>query len=45
MSRGGEAMLRKDADRFLKQMATMANANVPEEEHVNCTPTSCGTQP
>ena len=34
-SRGGEAMLRKDADRFLKQIAGMANANVPEEEQVN----------
>jgi integrase len=34
-SRGGEAMLRKDADRFLKQIAAMANANVPEEEQVN----------
>ncbi len=33
--RGGEAMLRKDADRFLKQIAGMANANVPEEEQVN----------
>ena len=34
-SRGGEAMLRKDADRFLKQIAGIANANVPEEEQVN----------
>ena len=28
-------MLRKDADRYLKQIAAMANANVPEEERVN----------
>jgi integrase/recombinase XerD len=35
MSRGGQAMLRKDADRYLKQIAAMANANVPEEERVN----------
>jgi integrase/recombinase XerD len=35
MSRGGEAMLRKDADRYLKQIAAMANANVPPEERVN----------
>lgn len=35
MSRGGEAMLRKDADRFLKQIAAMANQNVPEAERVN----------
>jgi acetone carboxylase gamma subunit len=34
-SRGGGAMLRKDADRFLKQIAAMANANVPEQEHVH----------
>ena len=34
-SRGGGAMLRKDADRYLKQIAAMANANVPEEERVN----------
>jgi integrase/recombinase XerD len=35
MSRRGGAMLRKDADRYLKQIAAMANANVPEEEQVN----------
>ena len=34
-SRGGEPMLRKDADRYLKQIAAMANANVPEDERVN----------
>jgi integrase/recombinase XerD len=34
-SRDGKPMLRKDADRYLKQIAGMANANVPEEEHVN----------
>ena len=34
-SRDGTAMLRKDADRYLKQIAAMANANVPEEERVN----------
>lgn len=34
-SRGGKPMLRKDADRYLKQIAGMANANVPEEERVN----------
>jgi integrase/recombinase XerD len=34
-SRNGEAMLRKDADRYLKQIAAMANANVPEHEQVN----------
>lgn len=34
-SRGGGPMLRKDADRYLKQIASMANANVPEEERVN----------
>jgi integrase/recombinase XerD len=34
-SREGKAMLRKDADRYLKQIAAMANANVPEEERVN----------
>lgn len=28
-------MLRRDVDRFLKQMAAMANANVPDEERVN----------
>lgn len=28
-------MLRKDADRYLKQIARMANANVPEEEWGN----------
>ena len=28
-------MLRKDAGRFLKQIAGMANANVPDEEQVN----------
>src|SRR3954454_22347359 len=33
--RGGVAMLRKDADRYLKQIAAMANANVPEDERVN----------
>lgn len=35
MSRGGEPMLRKDADRYLKQIAAMANANVTEEERIN----------
>jgi integrase/recombinase XerD len=35
MSREGGPMLRKDADRYLKQIAAMANANVPEEERVN----------
>jgi integrase/recombinase XerD len=34
-SRSGGAMLRKDADRFLKQIAAMANANVPDEERIN----------
>lgn len=34
-SRAGTAMTRKDADRYLKQIAAMANANVPAEEHVN----------
>jgi integrase/recombinase XerD len=34
-SREGAAMLRKDADRYLKQIAAMANANVPEEEQFN----------
>ncbi len=34
-SREGRPMLRKDADRYLKQIAAMANANVPEEERVN----------
>jgi integrase len=34
-SRGGGAMLRKDSDRYLKQIAAMANANVPDEERVN----------
>ena len=34
-SRDGTAMLRKDADRYLKQIAAMANANVPEEEQFN----------
>lgn len=34
-SRTGRAMLRKDADYYLKQIAGMANANVPEEERVN----------
>jgi integrase/recombinase XerD len=34
-SRGGGAMLRKDADRYLKQIAAMANANLPEGEQVN----------
>ena len=34
-SRDGRPMLRKDADRYLKQIAAMANANVPEEERVN----------
>ena len=33
-SRTGGAMLRKDADCYLKQIAGMANANVPEEERV-----------
>ncbi|WP_165227032.1 tyrosine-type recombinase/integrase [Aquisphaera insulae] len=35
LSRTGQAMLRKDADRYLKQIAAMANANLPEEERVN----------
>ncbi|MDG3008441.1 tyrosine-type recombinase/integrase [Paludisphaera mucosa] len=34
-SREGTPMLRKDADRFLKQIQGMANANVPEDEKVN----------
>jgi integrase/recombinase XerD len=34
-SRDGTAMLRKDADRYVKQIAAMANANVPEEEQFN----------
>ena len=34
-SRDGSAMLRKDADRFLKQIAAMANAHVPEDERVH----------
>ena len=34
-SRTGTPMLRKDADRYLKQIGAMANANVPVEEHVN----------
>lgn len=34
-SREGKPMLRKDADRYLKQIAAMANANVPENEKVN----------
>jgi integrase/recombinase XerD len=34
-SREGTPMLRKDADRYLKQIQGMANANVPEDEHVN----------
>jgi hypothetical protein len=28
-------MLRKDADRYLKQIGAMANANVPQDERVN----------
>jgi integrase len=34
-SRTGKPMLRKDADRYLKQIGAMANANVPEEEQVS----------
>src|SRR5207253_1115407 len=34
-SRNGKPILRKDADRHLKQIGAMANANVPEEERVN----------
>jgi site-specific recombinase XerD len=34
-SRNGKPMLRKDADRYLKQIGAMANANVPLDEHVN----------
>lgn len=34
-SRGGGPMLRKDADRYLKQIAATGNQDVPEEERVN----------
>jgi integrase/recombinase XerD len=35
LSRNGKPMLRKDADRYLKQIGAMANAHVPESETVN----------
>jgi hypothetical protein len=34
-SRNGKPMLRKEADRYLKHIGAMANANVPVGEHVN----------
>jgi integrase len=34
-SRNGKPMLRKDADRYSKQIGAMANANVPDDEQVS----------
>jgi integrase len=34
-SRNSKPTLRKDADRYLKQIGAMANANAPVDDHVN----------
>ena len=34
-SRNGEPMLRKDPERYLKQIGAMSNANVPDDEQVS----------
>jgi integrase len=34
-SRNGEPMLRKDAERYLKQISAMSNANVPDDKQVS----------